>query len=176
MAVSVRDRARKIRLLLLDVDGVQTDRGIYLAADGAPMRRFDIRDGTGITVALDAGIKVAFLSGKGSPSIGSRAEELGVEDVYENLESKMAAYEELKAKHGLADEEIAYLADDLIDLPVLRRVGLPMAVADAAAEVLAEAARVTFRPGGHGAVREAIEFILHAQGKWDATLKSRYVL
>ena len=83
---------------------------------------------------------------------------------------------ELKAKHDLADEEIAYVADDVIDLPVMRRVGLPVAVADAAVEVLAAATRVPIRPGGHGAVREAVEFILHAQGKWNETLKSRFGL
>ena len=104
------------------------------------------------------------------------AEELGVEDVYENMRDKTPAYEELKAKHGLADEEIAYVADDVIDLPVMRRVGLPVAVADAAVEVLAAATRVTIRPGGHGAVRETVEFILPAQGKWNETLKSRFGL
>ncbi|MFQ5694023.1 MAG: KdsC family phosphatase [Nitrospinota bacterium] len=174
MELSVQERARRIRFVILDVDGVQTDCGLYLGADGVPLRRFDIRDGTGIVIALQAGFKVAFLSGKGSPSIRTRAADLGVEDVYEDLTDKLAAYEDLKAKHGLADEEVAYLADDVIDLPVLRRVGLPMAVADAAAEVLAAAARVTIRPGGHGAVREAIEFILTAQGKWWKTLQARY--
>ena len=176
MAIPPQEAARKIRLLILDVDGVQTDRGIYVSSDGASMRRYDIRDGTGVTVALDAGLHVAFISGKGSPSIRARAEELGVEDVYENMRDKTPAYEELKAKHGLADEEIAYVADDVIDLPVMRRVGLPVAVADAAVEVLAAATRVTIRPGGHGAVREAVEFILHAQGKWNETLKSRFGL
>ena len=174
MAIHPQEAARKIRLIILDVDGVQTDRGIYVASDGGSMRRFDIRDGTG--VALDAGLQIAFLSGKGSPSIRARAEELGVEDVYENLRDKTPAYEELKAKHGLADDEVAYVADDVIDLPVMRRVGLPVAVADAAVEVLTAATRVTIRPGGHGAVREAVEFILHAQGKWDETLKSRFGL
>ncbi len=158
------------------MDGVQTDRGIYLGSDGAPVRRYDVRDGTGITVALDAGLRIAFLSGKSSPSIRARASELGVEDVYEDLRNKAQAYEELKAKHGLADEEVAYVADDVIDLPVMRCVGLPIAVADAAEEVLAVATRVTIRPGGHGAVREAIEFILRAQGKWDETLKTRFGL
>lgn len=176
MGISAQDRARKIRLLLLDVDGVQTDRGIYLGGDGVPLRRFDVRDGTGVSVALDAGLKVAFVSGKGSPAVRSRAEELGVKDVYENLQNKLVAYEELKGKYGLADEEVAYLADDVIDLSVLRRVGLPMAVADAASEVLAAAVRVTIRPGGHGAVREAIEFILRAQDRWDRALQARYSL
>ncbi len=174
MSVSLQERARKVRLILLDVDGVQTDGGLYLGPDGAPLRRFDVRDGTGISVALQAGFKVAFISGKGSPSIRSRAGELGVEDVYENLQRKTEAYEDLKAKYGLSDEEVAFLADDVIDLPVLRQVGLPLAVADAAAEVLAVAARVMIRPGGHGAVREAIEFIMRAQGTWDEALKTRY--
>jgi 3-deoxy-D-manno-octulosonate 8-phosphate phosphatase (KDO 8-P phosphatase) len=176
MANTALDRARKVRLILLDVDGVQTDRGIYLGADGVPWRRFDVRDGTGITVAQDAGIKVAFLSGKASPSIRGRAEELGVTDVYEGLRNKLEAYEEVKTKYDAADTEVAYLADDVIDLPVLLRVGLPLAVADAAPEVLDAAIRVMICPGGQGAVREAIEFIMHAQGIWDRTLKARYGL
>ena len=176
MGLTLQERARKVRLILLDVDGVQTDRGIYMGSDGSALRRFDVRDGTGITVALDAGLKIAFLSGKSSPSIRTRAEELGVVDVFENLEAKLEAYETIKAKYGVTDEEVAYLADDVIDLPVLCRVGLPMAVADAATEVLEAAVRVMICPGGHGAVREAIEFIMHAQGNWNEALKARFGL
>ena len=174
MELLPQERARKIRLLMLDVDGVQTDRGLSYGEDGGPVRRFDVRDGTGIALAQQSGIVVAFLSGKGAPSIRARAEELDVKDVYENLRDKVTAYEELKVKYGVTDDEVAYVADDVIDLPVLQKVGLPIAVADAAAEVLAAAARVTVRPGGHGAVREAVEFILRAQGKWGEALKLRF--
>ena len=134
----------------------------------------DVQDGTGITLAQEAGIVVAFASGKGGVSIRARAEELGVEDIYENLRDKVKAYEELKAKYIVTDLEVAYIADDVIALPVLRKVGLGVAVADAADEVLKAATWVTVCPGGRGAVRESVEFILRAQNKWDKVLEQRY--
>jgi 3-deoxy-D-manno-octulosonate 8-phosphate phosphatase (KDO 8-P phosphatase) len=174
MEIIPHECARRIRLLILDVDGVQTDRGLYYGETGGVARRFDVQDGTGITLAQEAGIVVAFASGKGGVSIRARAEELGVEDIYENLRDKVKAYEELKAKYIVTDLEVAYIADDVIDLPVLRKVGLGIAVADAADEVLKAATWVTVCPGGRGAVRESVEFILRAQNKWDKVLEQRY--
>ena len=171
-----RERAQRIKLLILDVDGVQTDGGLYMGVEGEVLRRFDIRDGTGIALAIQAGLRVAFMSGKSSPAIRRRAAELGVEDVFEDLRDKNEAYEGLKSRYGLSDEEVAYVADDVIDLPVFRRVGLAIAVGDAAEEVQRFAHRVTVRPGGRGAVREVVEYILRAQGKWEAILKTRFGL
>jgi 3-deoxy-D-manno-octulosonate 8-phosphate phosphatase (KDO 8-P phosphatase) len=171
-----RERAQKIKLIILDVDGVQTDGGLYMGLEGETLRRFDIRDGTGISIAIEAGLRVAFMSGKSSPAIRRRAAELGVEDVFEDLRDKNEAYEALKTRYGLLDEEVAYVADDIIDLPVLQRVGLAIAVGDAVEEVQRVAHRVTVRPGGRGAVREVVEYILRAQGKWEEILKTRYGL
>ncbi len=171
-----RDRAQKIKLLILDVDGVQTDGGIYIGGRGDPLRRFDIRDGTGIYIAIEAGIRVAFMSGKSSRAVRKRAADLGVKDVFEGLRDKGEAYERLKSKYGFIDEEVAFVGDDVIDLPVLRQVGLAIAVGDAVEEVQQVAHRVTVRPGGRGAVREVVEYILRAQGKWEEIVQRRYGL
>jgi len=162
-----------VRAFICDVDGVLTDGGIYLGGDGAEWKRFHVADGTGIKYLLRSGIQVAFLSGRQSEAVARRAQELGVEHVRQGAKEKLPAYESLAADLGLTDKEITYIGDDLPDIPVMRRVGYSVAVADAREEVRAVADYVTHARGGRGAVREAAERVLKAQKKW-AAIVSRY--
>jgi 3-deoxy-D-manno-octulosonate 8-phosphate phosphatase (KDO 8-P phosphatase) len=169
----LHERARRIRLLIMDVDGVLTDGRIIQDRFGHELKAFDVKDGHGIVMAHRAQLKTALISGRESEAITRRAQELGIELVFQKVWNKLEAYAKILAETRLAPEEIAYVGDDLVDLPVLRRVGLAVAVADAVEEVKAAAHLITQRPGGQGAVREVIEFILRAQGVWE-TLLARY--
>jgi len=165
-------RARKIRVLMLDVDGVMTDGKVCLLSfpDGSvhEMKQFHAHDGAGLKLAQDAGLRTGVITGRDSPAVTKRAAESGMEFVYQGREHKMAAYEEVLRAAKVEDSQVAYVGDDLPDLPLLRRVGLAVAVANAAPEVKRAAHVVTKRSGGDGAVREVIEYILKAQGKWSA--------
>jgi 3-deoxy-D-manno-octulosonate 8-phosphate phosphatase (KDO 8-P phosphatase) len=165
---TLQTRAARIRLLLLDVDGVLTDGTVLLLGDGSEGKRFDIKDGAAVVWAQRLGLRIGWLSARPSPVTSRRATELRVRLVVESAQPKIASYEQIIRKQKLADEEVAYMGDDLLDLPVLRRVGLSLAPADAAAEVRTVVHHVTTAAGGHGAVREAIEVILRAQGRWQA--------
>jgi len=167
---NLQTKLKRIRLLLLDVDGVLTDGRIILDDRDAETKFFYAQDGSGIKYLLRSGLKCAFISGRKSAAVSRRAEELGIEDCYQDAKDKMVAYEKILQKFGLKDEEAAYVADDLTDLPLLRRVGLSVAVADAAEEVKQASIYVTTRPGGRGAVREVTQLILKAQGKWQEIL------
>lgn len=164
-----------IRALICDVDGVLTDGSILLAEDGTEIKRFNSQDGAGIALFVRSGYQMAFLTGRVSGAAATRARELGVQHIRQGAGDKIPPYEDLRAAMGLSDAEICYIGDDLPDVPVMRRVGLAVAVADARPEVRAAAALVTQAPGGRGAVREVIELILKAQGKW-ADIVSRYSL
>ncbi len=167
-------RARPIHLILTDCDGVLTDGGLlYLVTSdqvSTESKAFHIHDGHGLKMACEAGLKTGIISGRASRALEVRARELQVDYLYQGIETKLAAYEEILAKEGLSDEQVAYIGDDLLDLPVLRRVGLAIAPADAVSEVRKCAHLVTQRPGGYGVVREAVEFILKAQGQWEKML------
>jgi 3-deoxy-D-manno-octulosonate 8-phosphate phosphatase (KDO 8-P phosphatase) len=167
---AVTARARRIQVLLFDVDGVLTDGGVYVHADGHESRRFDIKDGAAIVMARQAGLTVGLISARESLSTQHRARQLGMEPVRQGAADKGAALEELMDAHGWDAETIAYMGDDVVDLPVLRRVGLAACPADAVAEVRAVAHVVSARPGGQGAARALIEDILRAQGRWDALI------
>ena len=170
MTMLDRTLAKRIRLVGLDVDGVMTDGGIYvgLVADHAvEFKRFHIQDGLGVKMLQWAGIPVVLVSGRRSDATTLRAKELGIEDVVQDDGAKkLPAFEEILARRGVRWEACAFVGDDLADLPLLRRVGLPVAVANAVAEVKAAAALVTATPGGQGAVREVAEAILKARGDW----------
>ena len=166
--------AQKIKLIILDVDGVLTDGGIYIGENGELYKPFSCRDGLGISLWQRAGFKTAIITGRKSAQLAFRAQELKISSVYQGNSDKRAAYLDLKQQHNLKDEEIAYIGDDLIDLPIMLQVGLPMAVADAMPEVREVAKVVADFSGGHGAVRELIEFVLKAQGKWSAIIKDFY--
>jgi 3-deoxy-D-manno-octulosonate 8-phosphate phosphatase (KDO 8-P phosphatase) len=171
-AADVTARARRIRVLLFDVDGVLTDGGVYLHADGTESKRFDIKDGAGIVMARRAGLTVGLISARQSQATLHRARQLGLDPVRQGVADKAAALAELMVAHGWDADSIAYMGDDVVDLPVLRRVGLAACPADAVAEVRAVAHVVTPRPGGHGAARALIEDILQAQGRWDALVSA----
>jgi 3-deoxy-D-manno-octulosonate 8-phosphate phosphatase (KDO 8-P phosphatase) len=162
--------ARRIRLLLLDVDGVLTDGTILMHHDGGESKAFHIRDGAAIVWAQRAGLKVGLLSGRASDATGQRAAQLGIPLVVQGASDKLAAYEQILRDAALADEDVAYMGDDLQDLPVLRRVGFAAAPADASADVRARVHWVSALPGGRGAVRELIEHVLQAQGAWQTAV------
>ncbi len=162
----VWERAQFIRLLLLDVDGVLTDGRLYFDAKGEALKVFHVRDGHGIKMAQQGGIEVAILSGRRSDAAFHRARDLGLSRYYEGLRDKVAVLEELLAALNLAPREVAAVGDELVDLPLMAQVGLAVAVADAAPEVLIAAHWVTTLPGGRGAVREVCDLLLKAQGKW----------
>jgi len=167
-------RARKIRVLLLDVDGVLTDGHVYLQSFpgdiALELKAFHSQDGAGLKLARLAGLRTGIITGRESAATTRRAKENGMEFVYQGREEKVGAYEEILRRAQASDAEVAFIADDLPDLQVLRRVGLAVAVANAVPEIKALAHLVTKRHGGEGAVREVIEFILKAQGKWLSVL------
>ena len=163
-------RAAGIRLILFDVDGVLTNGRILLHGDGSESKSFSIRDGTGIVWAQRAGLATGLLSARHSAATAARAVQLGIRIVRQQAGEKLQMYRELLADEGLSDGEVAFMGDDVLDLPVLARVGLSAAPADAAPDVLSRVDWVSGRVGGDGAARELIELLLRAQGKWDALL------
>ena len=164
--MSIEARAARIRLLVLDVDGVLTDGVVIMHADGTESKGFHIRDGAAIVWAQRLGIPVALLSARASGATSQRAAQLAIRTVVQGAGNKLQGYEQIVRDAGLADDQVAFMGDDLLDLPVLMRVGLAGVPADAAAEVIEAAHWVSSRPGGRGAVREFIEMVLRAQGRW----------
>ena len=165
------DRLRKVKLLAMDVDGTLTD-GSMIAYNGEQIKSFHAHDGLGIRLAMNHGLEIAWITGNTSAAVTDRARALGVEDVYQSARLKSKALDEIAAGHGLLREEIAFIGDDLNDLPAFECAGVAFAVGNAAAEVKARADVVTERCGGKGAVREAIEVILKARGEWDNAMAS----
>ncbi len=163
MSDESRQRAADIALLALDVDGVLTDGSIVLDDDGREIKRFDARDGLGLTVWQRLGFGVAILTGRVGKAVLHRADELGIRHIIQGAADKSAGLDTLLARAGVSAERVAYIGDDWPDLPVLRRVGYPMAVSNADERLKAIAEYTTVRPGGHGAVREAIEHLLTAK-------------
>jgi len=168
-----RERAAAVSLVVLDVDGVLTDGSIFLDSSGAEIKRFNVKDGTGLKYLRRCGLRLAIISGRESAAVEARASDLGIENVYQGYKEKLRAYDDLKSKLGVSDEEVAYLGDDFPDIPVMRRCGLAVAVADAREEVKASAHLVTGLPGGCGAAREFSEWLLKARGRWEE-ITSRY--
>ncbi|MBL6750408.1 MAG: HAD hydrolase family protein [Nevskia sp.] len=164
-AAGVEERARRVRCAVFDVDGVMTDCKLYLGPDGAEWKAVNVRDGLGIKFLLRAGIEVAVISGRPSPAMHSRFSGLGVRHIWLDVDDKRPAFESLKALLGLADEQFAVMGDDVPDLVLMRRAGLALTVADAHPRALAAAHWASRHAGGDGAVREAADLILRAQGK-----------
>ena len=160
-------RARELDWLLFDVDGVLTDGSLVYGPEGEHWKVFNVRDGVGLKLAKEAGLKIGILSGRGNAALEARTRELGLDAVIEGRHDKDAAFTEFLAQHAAAPERVAYIGDDLLDLPVLRRCGLSFAPADAAPEVRQRVHRVLTAPGGRGAAREMCELILRARGDWD---------
>ena len=172
ISAAIRQRAARIKLFLCDVDGVLTDGSIFIGGE-REFKRFNIRDGLGLVLARRAGLKVGWISARPSPVTQLRAEELKVDFLVQqgNKISKTGAIEALLARERLNWSEVCFVGDDIIDLGPLTRAGLAVAVADAVAEVKSAAHFITQARGGCGAVREAVEIILQAQGKWQSFLK-----
>jgi 3-deoxy-D-manno-octulosonate 8-phosphate phosphatase (KDO 8-P phosphatase) len=168
-------KASRVRILALDVDGVLTDNGIWIgpvAGERIELKRFDIQDGLGMLLLRAAGIPMIWLSGRRSEATAMRAAELEVDEVLQVPgPAKLAALDEVRSRRGLAWEDVAYVGDDLADLQVMRRVGLPIAVANGVSEIRAVADHVTTARGGYGAVREIVEALLKARGVWPEMLE-----
>lgn len=172
MKRDVTARARKVRLLVMDVDGVLTDGRMVLSDKGDELKMFHTHDGIGLALAHRAGLHTALVTGETSPIAKTRGDKLGVGAVVLGARRKGDVVEELLAERGWPREALAYIGDDLLDIPALERAGLAVTVADAVTDVKAVAHVVTKAPGGHGAVRECVELILRAQGVWNAVFRA----
>ena len=170
----LEERAKRIKMILMDADGVLTDGKIVFFSGANEAKMFDSKDGVGIKLAQRAGIKTGVISGRESEALLRRCEELGMEEIHQRVFEKLGAYEEIIARHGLKDEECCFIGDDLVDAPVLKRVGLPVSVADGHPALEPLVVYITQRNGGASAVREVIDFVIRAQGRWDEIV-SRYL-
>ncbi len=168
MTTAISEKARQVRLVILDVDGVLTDGGLSFDNRGEEYKTFNSLDGHGVRLLLDCGIEVAVITGRESGIVNHRMRDLGVQHIYQGSRDKLPAFERLLADTGLAPAQIAYVGDDLPDLPVMRRVGFAIAVQNAHTFVKQHCDWVTTALGGHGAVREVSDFLLHAQGLLEA--------
>jgi len=172
--IELERRAGRIKLLLMDCDGVLTDGRITLLDDGDELKSFHTRDGHGLVLLHRAGLRSGIISGRTAKAVERRARDLGVSFVYQGILDKIATFDELTSRESLDDAEIAYIGDDVTDIPLMNRVGLAVAVADAVAETRAASHYTTELTGGFGAVREVCELILKVQGHWNG-LMNRYL-
>ncbi len=170
----ILERASRVKLAIFDVDGVLTDGSLFIGDDGQEYKAFNSRDGHGMVMLRQTGVTLAIITGRSSEVVRIRMASLGINHLYQGILDKLAAYEELKNSLGLADEAIAYVGDDVVDLPVLRRAGLAVAVADAHPLVQRHVHWQTRSPGGRGAARDLCELIMEAQGNLEAMM-ARYL-
>ena len=161
-------KLKSIKILILDVDGVLTDGRVIYTDSGEEIKRFDVRDGHGLKLLMRSGIEVILLTGRESKVVLHRARDLGIEHVYQKALNKIEVYKTILAQRNLEDKEVGFVGDDLVDLPVLRKVGFAAAVPDAVPEVKEIVDYITTKKGGEGAVREICELLLKAQNKWEA--------
>ncbi len=166
----ILEKARDIRLVIFDVDGVLTDGSLYLGDDGQEYKAFNSRDGHGMVMLRDSGVEIGIITGRSSEVVRIRMESLGISHLYQGQRDKRPAYRELKRKLQLADDQIAYVGDDVVDLPVMTRVGLAIAVQNAHPFTRRHAHWTTPSPGGRGAAREVCELIMEAQGRLASAL------
>ncbi len=171
----MEEKLKKIKLLLLDVDGIMTDGRIIYDNQGNELKAFDVKDGHGLKMLQRAGIKIGIITGRQSEVVARRAKELGIEILYQKALSKLGPYQEILTDQGLNDDQVAYMGDDVVDLPILRRVGFSATVADAVPDVPPLVDYVTRRSGGRGAVREVCDLLLRASGHWDELTKRYFV-
>ncbi|HDS17177.1 MAG TPA: HAD-IIIA family hydrolase [Proteobacteria bacterium] len=170
MDSKLKEKILPLKALIMDVDGVLTDGRIIIDSNGAESKQFDVRDGHGLKMLKRSGVTPALLTGRSSPVVSRRAAELGIEIVFQRCYDKLLAYRQLKKRLRLKDHEIAYVGDDVVDIPVLTRVGLAATVADADPELFPLVAWRSSRPGGRGAVRELCCLIMRVQGTWEPAL------
>ena len=167
-------KLKSIKVLILDVDGVLTDGRVIYTDSGEEIKRFDVRDGHGLKLLMRSGIEVILLTGRESKVVLHRARDLGIEHVYQKALNKIEVYKTILADRSLEDKDVGFVGDDLIDLPVLRKVGFSAAVPDAVQEVKEIVDYITTKRGGEGAVREICELLLKAQDKWEALTEKYY--
>ena len=168
LSCAVRYRLAKVKLLVLDLDGVLTDGGLYYGPDGGVAKRFNVQDGLGIEIARQSGLlRFAVITGMDKPSVAARLRDLHIDDYFPGVVNKWESCESLRQRYDLAKEEVAFLGDDWIDIPVMARVGVPLAVGNAQPETKDVAVYVTHAHGGNGAVREVIRLILYCKGQLD---------
>lgn len=170
----VMARAAQVRLLILDVDGVLTDGKLYFTPDGQEFKGFHARDGHGLKLLQRSGVETAVISGRSSPAVALRMSSLGVSHVFQGCENKLEPYQILLNRLNLLPEQTAFVGDDILDLPLMRRAGLAVAVADAHFSLHASAHWMTSVAGGFGAVREVCDLIMQAQKTWQGVLESYY--
>ncbi|MCM8782860.1 MAG: HAD-IIIA family hydrolase [Candidatus Omnitrophica bacterium] len=168
MERDILERAKRIRLLLLDVDGVLTDGRIIYDSSGRDLKFFDVHDGLGVYLLKKAGIPTVLVTARGSKTIKPRGRDMQVEAIFENVSPKSSILDKLLKRFKVKLEEICYVGDDLVDLGMMKRVGFAIAVFNACPEVKARAHYITLKEGGRGAVREVAELILKAQGRWES--------
>jgi len=166
----LEERAAKVKLLILDVDGVMTDGSIIINDHGEELKRFNVKDGLGIRLLMESGIDVLIISGRKSKTVEHRARDLGIREIYQGVKHKESLCVELIGRKGLKKDQVCCMGDDLPDIPMFKQAGISVSVADAAVEVRDAAVFVTNSKGGNGAVRELSEFILKSQGKWQEIL------
>ncbi|WP_457635000.1 KdsC family phosphatase [Persephonella sp.] len=168
---NIKKVAKSIRWFIMDVDGVLTDGGIIYDSNGGELKKFCVKDGMGITLLHNVGIKTAILTSRRSPMVEKRAKELGIDEVIQGAKNKLQLYEKLKEKYSVIDDQILYVGDDFPDLPVLRRVGFPVCVKNSPEEIKSVCVYITKKEGGNGAVREVAELLLKLQGKYEEAIK-----
>ncbi len=168
----IQEKARQIKLVIFDVDGVLTDGSLFLGDDGQEYKAFNSRDGHGIKMLQDTGVQIGIITGRTSEVVRIRMESLGIKHVYQGKRDKLPAYHELRDKLNLTDAEVAYVGDDVVDLPIMRRVGLAIAVNDAHPFVIQHAHWQTPHPGGRSAGRDVCEMLMDAQGSLQKALES----
>ena len=170
----IEEKLKKIRMIIFDVDGVLTDGGIIFGTGAIEIKYFNVRDGHGIKIAKRHGLDIALITGRNSEVVARRAQELGIETVFQGMKDKRPALAEIMAKFDLLPEQVAVVGDDVVDIPLMRRVGVKITVPEAPMDVLQETDYVTRHSGGKGAAREVIEKILRAQGKWSSVMERYY--
>ncbi|RKY39974.1 MAG: hypothetical protein DRP75_00235 [Candidatus Omnitrophota bacterium] len=165
------EKFKRVKLLLLDVDGVLTEGRIMFLGNIEEIKCFDVYDGLGVVLLKRAGIKTIIITAKKSSAVRKRAKEMEIEEVYQGVQNKLKVYQKILKKHKVLPEEIGFIGDEIIDLPVLEKVGLSIAVPNAVEEVKQKVDYITHKEGGRGAVREVCEIILKTQGKWEGAIK-----
>ena len=170
MEHSVLERAARIKLMIFDVDGVLTDGSLHYGADGEALKTFNVQDGLGIKLLQESGVQTAIISARTSQQVIRRAADLGISHLHQGGHDKLTPFHALLEKTGLTAEQVGFIGDDVVDLPILSRVGLAVAVPNGRAEVLSRAHHVTAAYGGRGAVREVCELLMQAQGSYERVM------
>ena len=168
--VAIVERAAKVKLFIFDVEGVLTDGGLHYGAEGEAFKTFNVQDGLGIKLLQESGVLTGIISARRSPQVAARAKDLAIELVHQGGHDKLTPFRALLAQLNLTEEQVGFIGDDVVDIPILSRAGFAVAVPNGRPEVLARAHHVTEHRGGHGAVREVCEFVLRAQGNYDRVM------